>query len=290
MSVVKQELPQHTVLQGMVGFNVVWEKGATFHKGTTNPIVIEKSASSSLSSSDEANAKVNELVRKIKEAGLEVATTTDIIATKWSKLLLNLNNAVQALSGVPLKQELKTRGYRFVFLTCFVFYWFFFSVTSFTTTKRKVFAACQREALQVLNAHHIKTVRIGLLVPSLLPTLLSLPDWLYNLIMPVRISSRAHGSAWEDLERKRTTEIDFLNGEIIRLAKLKGIATPVNERVVALIKEAERKAEGSPRIPPEKLYKLTTGKDLREEEQRQRLFFFVVLLFVAFFVVYKMFF
>ena len=44
---------------------------------------------------------------------------------------------------------------------------------------------------------------------------------------------------WQDLELKRKTEIDFLNGEIIQLAKNCGVSAPWNEKIVNLIKLAE---------------------------------------------------
>jgi len=44
---------------------------------------------------------------------------------------------------------------------------------------------------------------------------------------------------WEDLEAGRRTEVDWLNGEIVRLAEKTGRHAPVNARLVALIREAE---------------------------------------------------
>jgi 2-dehydropantoate 2-reductase len=44
---------------------------------------------------------------------------------------------------------------------------------------------------------------------------------------------------WEDLEAGRPTEIDYLNGEVVRLAESLGRRAPVNERLVDLIRAAE---------------------------------------------------
>lgn len=41
---------------------------------------------------------------------------------------------------------------------------------------------------------------------------------------------------------KRKTEVAFLNGEIISLGKRHGIKTPINDRLLALIQDAEQKA------------------------------------------------
>jgi len=45
-----------------------------------------------------------------------------------------------------------------------------------------------------------------------------------------------HPSMWQDLENKKRTEIDAINGAISRLGKKHGIATPYNDMITSLIK------------------------------------------------------
>mgnify|MGYP003635624793 FL=1 len=54
------------------------------------------------------------------------------------------------------------------------------------------------------------------------------------------IDPLARSSMWEDLERGRKTEVEWLNGEVIRLAAEHGIPVPVNERIRHLIQLAEQ--------------------------------------------------
>jgi 2-dehydropantoate 2-reductase len=49
------------------------------------------------------------------------------------------------------------------------------------------------------------------------------------------------------LDRSRRTEIDFLNGYVVRKVKEAGLAVPVNEAVVRMFKEIE---EGKRSINP----------------------------------------
>jgi 2-dehydropantoate 2-reductase len=56
---------------------------------------------------------------------------------------------------------------------------------------------------------------------------------------------------WDDLRRGRQTEIDHLQGEIVRLAAGYGIPAPLNRRVLELIKEAEEAQNGSPALSPD---------------------------------------
>ena len=43
----------------------------------------------------------------------------------------------------------------------------------------------------------------------------------------------------QDVEARRQTEIDYLNGGIVRFGREHGVATPLNEAVTALIKGLE---------------------------------------------------
>jgi 2-dehydropantoate 2-reductase len=44
----------------------------------------------------------------------------------------------------------------------------------------------------------------------------------------------------DDLAARRVTEIDRINGEVVRLAQRLGQTAPVNERLCELVREAER--------------------------------------------------
>jgi 2-dehydropantoate 2-reductase len=46
------------------------------------------------------------------------------------------------------------------------------------------------------------------------------------------------GSTWQSVERGRRTEVEFLNGEIVRIGKELGVPTPLNQRVVLLVHRA----------------------------------------------------
>ena len=52
--------------------------------------------------------------------------------------------------------------------------------------------------------------------------------------------STGKASMCQDLERKRRTEIDFINGAVVRLGKRYGIPTPTHEAIVHLIHARER--------------------------------------------------
>jgi 2-dehydropantoate 2-reductase len=65
-----------------------------------------------------------------------------------------------------------------------------------------------------------------------------------NLLLRVqKIDPQARSSMADDLAAGRETEIDHLNGEIVRLAERLGRDAPVNRAIVDLIKQREAGVE-----------------------------------------------
>ena len=211
-TILQDELPGRTVVAGMVAFNVVALGAGRFHRGTDGEIVID--------------AKAAELAAALSTPRMAIATHADMRAVAWGKLLLNLNNALNALAGVPLREELASRDWR------------------------RVAAACIGEALAALDAAGIVPAKVGKLPPAWLPAVLRLPDALFRIVAAaqLRIDPKARTSMLEDLDQRRTTEIDQLQGAIVALASKHGTAAPMNRAVLERIKAAERKGSGSPQL------------------------------------------
>jgi 2-dehydropantoate 2-reductase len=199
-------LPQHTVLTGMVPFNVAQQAPGHFHQGSEGNIAIENSPRLSL------------YINIFSAAGLPLDLHTDMKPVQWSKLLFNLNNAINALSGLPLKTELSQRAYR------------------------KVLALAQREAIALLQAQGQPLVKLTPLPPHWVPALLNIPDWAFRIAANkmLEIDPLARSSMHDDLIAGRKTEIDYLQGEIIRLATTQGKSAPINTALLQLIHATEQ--------------------------------------------------
>jgi 2-dehydropantoate 2-reductase len=87
------------------------------------------------------------------------------------------------------------------------------------------------------------------------PRILRLPNWLFRRVAAsmLAIDPEARSSMWEDLERRRPTEIDHLQGAILRLAGKADVRVPLTKRIVRLVKEAEVARAGSPGLTPEQI-------------------------------------
>ena len=208
------------VLGGIVGFNVVSKGDGVFRRATSGPLVVE----------DREGARP--LVESLRAAGFEAFAERDIAGAQWSKLVMNLNNAVSALSNAPTREIVLTAGYR------------------------KCVAAIVGEALDVMRAAGIRPKRIGPLPVAVFPLALRLPTPLIRVVAraQLRIDPEARSSMWEDLGRGKKTEVDYLNGEVVRLARSIGRDAPINARVVALVHQVEATGRGSPKMSPADLW------------------------------------
>ncbi len=202
--------PALTVLPGMVGFNVAELAPGHFHRGTEGEIAVQDHP---------ALAPWGPL---FAAAGLPLARHADLRAVQWGKLLLNLNNPVNALSGLPLRAQLLDRDCR-----C-------------------VLAALQGEALAALRAAGIRPARLTPLPPRWLPVLLRLPTAAFQRVAArmLRIDARARSSMADDLARGRPTEVDALCGEVVRLARAHGLDAPLNARLQQLVEADPRPRSG----------------------------------------------
>jgi 2-dehydropantoate 2-reductase len=215
--VLRERLPDQVVLSGMVPFNVLNRGGGTFHQGTSGGLDIQE------------HPGLTPYVEGFANAGLPLTQHADILPVQWAKLLLNLNNPISALSDLPLRDELSQRAFR------------------------RCLAAAQAETLALLDLQGIKPARLMAIPPHRFPALLRLPDFIYQRLASktLAIDPLARTSMWEDLQAGRRTEIDYINGEVVRLADSLGRKAPVNAKLVELIRQAEagpRKAWGGPEL------------------------------------------
>jgi 2-dehydropantoate 2-reductase len=213
-AVLRAALPGRTVLAGMIPFNVLHLGQGRFHRGTSGDLVVE--------------AGDERALEALSVPHLGVRAEADMTGVLWGKLVINLNNALNALSGLTLHEQLRDRRWR------------------------RILAAQQSEAFGLLRRAGIEPVGIGKFPLKWFPTVLRLPTPLFRRVASssVRIDRQARSSMWDDLERRRQTEIAELQGAVVELARRLGREAPVSQRVMDLIRAAERAGLGSPALEP----------------------------------------
>jgi 2-dehydropantoate 2-reductase len=166
------------------------------------------------------DAEVEALAAILRDA-VPTKLSANIHGAHWFKLIANLNNAFPALTNMTFHQ---------IFADARL---------------RQLAVKVMLEGLRVAD-------RAGIHLESLPDTpvaLIRLIDWL-PLWLAARVAAAKvrrmetqwplWGSTLQSLQRNRPTEIDYLNGEVVRLGRESGVATPLNAIIVEMVHQVEQ--------------------------------------------------
>ena len=204
VGVLERLLPGRTIIAGVVPFNVARPAPTHVHCAMEGTVMVGPSPMS------------KRFVAACRNANVPAAVHGDIEALQWGKLLLNLNNGLSVLSGLPLIQQFSDPGYR------------------------AVLAMAMREGLAALDAAGIVPARATKANPRIIPRVLGLPTWLFRIVarQMLTMDASARSSMWDDLQAGRTPEVDFLNGAIVDLARRCDRQAPVNALICEKVHHA----------------------------------------------------
>lgn len=149
------------------------------------------------------SARVSQIAEVFRGAGLDTRVSENILGTMWDKLLVNV--ATGALTGITML----TYGQLYS-----------------EPLLRETALAAVAEAIDVAQAAGVTLS-------------LTEPEQAWNLAS-AGLPASFKTSMLQSLEKGSITEIDFINGAVVRLGQRHGIATPVNATLVACIKGIER--------------------------------------------------
>jgi len=171
--------------------------------------------------------------------------THRLAAVRWSKLISNLNNALSAVTGLTLPEIVGTlagyalpvwvmrEGYRIVH-------------AAGMPLDHGLYGLTPRAVRRDPNA-----ALVAVLQATMTTLLARLPERAAVAVLSAAATSRLNrlpirGSTWQSIARGRPSEVDYLNGEIVRLGERLGMATPFNRRLVDMTHQVERTGQFLP--------------------------------------------
>ncbi|SDZ43989.1 2-dehydropantoate 2-reductase N-terminal domain-containing protein [Herbiconiux ginsengi] len=187
--------------------------------------------------------------RSAAEAALRLATATlgafmpievtaNFAGAQWTKLIVNQVNALPAITGLSVQETIAD------------------------PRLRAVLTASMREAVAVARARDVHFETLLGLSDRLLRIFAAAPRPLAQLLprlMSRRVGSTPNpGSTLQSIRRGQLTEIDHLNGAVMREARAAGVEAPINAHLVRLVHRVE--AEGAFITPEEIAISLTLPK------------------------------
>ena len=161
---------------------------------------------------------VEAVAASLREADFYVLVTPDVMPFKWGKLMLNLANAIGAITNA--------RG----------------------EDVNLIAQATRKEAQEILTQAGIRWISQEE-ETQIWPDSAHQPRATLNL--------EAQSSTWQSLARQRgAVETDFLNGEIVRVAESLGRKAPINETLLRISQEMAIKHEVPGKYTPAELRRL----------------------------------
>ncbi|HET6450677.1 MAG TPA: 2-dehydropantoate 2-reductase [Spirochaetia bacterium] len=151
--------------------------------------------------SDGRNEKLAPLCAALQKAGFETHVSADVASLVWSKLVINVGiNALTAITGQVNGRLVESEE------------------------TRAIMADLVHEAVVVARARGIA------LTPE---------DPLPGVYDVARRTGANRSSMLQDFDRHRPSEIEVMNGAVVREAARAGIAVPVNETITRVIRALE---------------------------------------------------
>lgn len=148
--------------------------------------------------------------------GIPLANFT---GAQWTKLVVNHVNAMPAITGLSVQETIADRRLR------------------------RLIALSMREAIRVGIGQGVTFGEMQGLSDRLLRLMVRLParsTELLPLLLARRMGSTPNpGSTLQSIRRGQRTEIDFLNGAVLRRGLVAGVPTPVSACIVHLVHEVE---------------------------------------------------
>ncbi|UCB57465.1 MAG: ketopantoate reductase family protein [Candidatus Omnitrophota bacterium] len=144
----------------------------------------------------------------------------DIMAMKWLKLFLNANNCLPAILGKSMQETFKNLS------IC------------------KISMQIWREGWGLVNRARINLSSLPNFPLERISNLLDLPEdksaGIFSNIMTNLSKEPLYGSILQSIKRNRPSEIDYINGEFLRLAESVGQRASLNEKLVQMVHQVEK--------------------------------------------------
>jgi len=155
---------------------------------------------------------------RIAEVLGHIAPTTTsprMRGVKWSKLAINAAmTSCGVVTGKTLGEMIKHKA------------------------SRQAFLGVLRETVAVMDAAGISVMRVGPSKPDLLA---KLPDWAARIALgaAARRYGSSRSSSQQSMLRGEKTEVDFLNGLVVKVGAAHDVPTPVNQAVIGTVHAIE---------------------------------------------------
>ncbi len=168
---------------------------------------------------DQKLSQISEVLKK----AFPVVISDDILGMKYLKLFVNFNNCLPALIGKSMQETFADMDF------C------------------RLSVLLLKEGMEIIQKVGVNLVSLPQFPVDRILGLSSMPIEQAAGIMNKTLTNLSkeplYGSILQSILRKRPSEIDYINGEVVFWAKNAGLNSPLNRKVVDLVHQVERERQ-----------------------------------------------
>ncbi len=211
-NIVAKYIPEENIISSIVMFGSTYlEPGKIVHNFEGSWIIGRVSGDN--------DEKVVEISKTLGQA-FPVILSEDMKGMKYLKIFVNANNCIPAILGVSMQEA--------------------FSDIEIS----RISVAIWKEGMNIVQKAGINLVSLPDFGVEKITKLTSLPGIeaakIFSMIMVNLSKEPLYGSILQSIKRKRSSEIDYINGEFVRLAESCGIEAPLNKKLTEMVHVVER--------------------------------------------------
>jgi len=209
--ILKQYFASEKIITGIVMF------GATFYP----PNLVVHNFPGELVVGNMFGAPIDALSAPIDilRKAFRVSVSPNIKGAKYLKIFVNLNNCIPALLGKSMQE------------------------TYIDTSLAQLAISLNREAYAVMQKAGIVLEDLPGYPKARLESMVQMPVNEAAAILGKTMAGLSkeplYGSVLQSIQRGKKSEIDYINGEIVRIAQENGLSAPLNEKIIELVHDVE---------------------------------------------------
>lgn len=212
-NLVARYIPKENIISSIVMFgSTLLEPGRIIHNFEGNWIL-----GRIFGENDEQVVEVSEILNKI----FPTLAAEDIEGMKYLKIFVNANNCIAAILGKSMQEV--------------------FSDVEIS----RISIAIWKEGLELINKTGINLTSLPDFGIERLKKLATLPiseaAKIFSGIMSSLSKEPLYGSILQSIKRGKSSEIDYINGEFVKLAEENNLKAPLNAKLVEMVHEVEKK-------------------------------------------------
>ncbi len=210
-SIAAEFIPKEKIISSIVMFGSTYLKPGEIVHNFDKSWIIGKA----FGRNDDSVVKVSHVLNTI----FPTIVSEDILGMKYLKVFVNSNNCIPAILGVSMQEA--------------------FSDTDICA----VSVAIWKEGLTVVEKAGVNLSSLPdfPLERVIKLAALSLPEAakIFSGIMTSLSREPMYGSILQSIKRGKASEIDYINGEFVALAKKNNVSAPLNEKLVRMVHQVE---------------------------------------------------